>query len=318
MGKVKYVQKKDFKKRLKDVVNHWQLYVMALPAVVLLFMFAYLPMGGLVIAFKNYRFRDGILGSDWADPIYRNFQILFNNNAAAVNAMRNTILLNLLFIIVGTAFALVLTLTLNEIRHVLVKRVCQSITFLPHFISWVVVGVFASGFLAFETGVINRMLAALGFDRIGFYMEPSYWPAILLFIVIWRGAGLSAIIYLAAITGIDETFYEAARIDGGTRLQQIWYITLPLLRPTVIILTLLAVGRIMNADFGLFYNVTQNMPILHSTTDVLDTYIFRALRQTGNVAIASATGFFQSVVGFGMILLMNGIARRYERDSALF
>ena len=302
----------------KKIKNNWQLYLMALPAVVLLFLFAYLPMGGLVIAFKDYQFRNGIWGSDWMNPWYKNFEILFRNNANALNAIRNTVCLNLLFISVGTIFALGLALAFNEISGKWLKKICQSFSFLPYFISTVVVGIFVSGMLGYESGVINRIITALGGEKVAFYMNPTYWPLILLIVNIWKGAGYSAVVYLATISGIDETYYEAARIDGATRGQQIWYISLPLLKPTVIIMTLLAVGKIMNADFGLFYNVTGDMPTLYSTTDVLDTYIYRALRQTGDIGISSATGFFQSVVGFIMVMISNLVARKYEADAALF
>ncbi len=298
--------------------NNWQLYIMALPAMLLLFLFAYLPMGGLVIAFKDYKFKMGIWGSGWMDPWYKNFEILFRNNASAMSAIRNTVLLNLLFISCGTVFALTLSLALNEIAQKHVKKICQSLTFLPYFISTVVVGIFVTGMLGYESGVINRILVSFGSERVAFYMKPNYWPVILLIVNIWKGAGYSAVVYLAAISGIDESFYEAARIDGASRWQQVWYMTLPLLKPTIIIMTLLAVGRIMNADFGLFYNVTGDMPLLYPTTDVLDTYIYRALRKTGDIGISSATGFFQSVVGFIMVMGSNMVARKYEKDAALF
>ncbi len=300
------------------VRNSWQLYIMALPAMLLLFLFAYLPMGGLVIAFKDYQFKKGIWGSDWIHPWYRNFEILFRNNASAMSAIRNTVCLNLMFIICGTIFALALSLAINEITQKHVKKLCQSLTFLPYFISTVVVGIFVTGMLGYESGAINRFLISLGLERVAFYTEPSYWPVILLIVNIWKGAGYSAVVYLAGISGIDETYFEAAKIDGATRGQQIWYITLPLLKPTIIIMTLLAVGRIMNADFGLFYNVTGDMPLLYPTTDVLDTYIYRALRKMGDIGISSATGFFQSVVGFVMVMGSNLIARKYEKDAALF
>ena len=301
----------------RKMINSWQLYLMALPAMLLLFAFSYMPMGGIIIAFKNYRLRDGILGSKWQDPLFRNFSILFNN-PTALRALRNTILLNLLFITVGTIFALLLTLAINEIVQKRLKKLCQSLTFLPFFISTVVVGVFVSGMLGFEGGTINRLLISWGFDRINFFSSPALWPWILLIIKIWMGAGHTAVIYLATIAGIDETYYEAARLDGASRMQQIKHITLPLLKPTVIIMLLLAVGGIVKADFGFFYNITQDVPLLHSTTDVLDTFIFRALRTTGDIGISSAAGLFQSVVGLVMVLTMNYIARKYESDSALF
>jgi putative aldouronate transport system permease protein len=182
----------------------------------------------------------------------------------------------------------------------------------------VVVGVLVAGVLAYETGSLNGIFVSMGGTKVNFYMNASYWPAIMLIVNIWKGAGYSSIVYLAAISGIDDTYYEAAEIDGATRFQQTWHVTLPLLRPTVIILTILAVGRIMNADFGLFFNVTRDIGTLYPTMDVLDTYIYRALRRMGDVGISSATGFFQSVVAFVLVLISNKLANRIEEDSALF
>jgi putative aldouronate transport system permease protein len=302
---------------LVQIRNHAQLYLMALPAMALFFCFAYMPMVGLIIAFKRYTFDGGIFGSAWADPWYRNFMILFNN-PEAFRAMRKTLFLNALFISVGTIFALTLALSFNEIHSPFYKRVTQSITFLPFFISTVVVGVLVAGVLAFETGALNGIMTSLGRSKTNYYMTPSYWPAIMLIVNIWKGAGYSSIVYLAAISGIDTAFYEAAEIDGATHMQQIWHITLPLLRPTVIILTIMAVGKIMNADFGLFFNVTRDIPTLYPTTDVIDTYIYRALRKLGDIGMSSATGFFQSVVSFVLVLLSNKLANKIEEGSALF
>ncbi|MDD3279055.1 MAG: ABC transporter permease subunit [Lachnospiraceae bacterium] len=298
--------------------KNWQLYLMAAPAMLFLFLFSYLPLGGLVIAFKKYEFKKGIWGSSFLDPWYKNFEILFKNNDAAVSAIRNTIFLNFLFIVFGTIFAIALALSFNEIANKHLKKLTQSLSFLPYFISTVVVGIFVTGLLGFDNGVINRLITSFGGEKVAFYMNASYWPLILLIVNIWKGAGYSAVVYLATISGFDEAYYEAARIDGATRWQQIRYISLPLLKPTIIVLTLLSVGKIMNADFGLFYNVTGDMPTLYATTDVLDTYIFRALRQTGDIGVSSATGFFQSVIGFVMVVGSNWVARRYEKDSALF
>ena len=304
-------------KTLIGIKSDTQLYLMAIPAVVLFFCFAYWPLAGLILAFKRYTFDGGIFGSAWAQPWYRNFQILFNSSDA-FRSLRNTLFLNALFIFVGTAFALTLALSFNEIRNPMFKRITQSLTFLPFFISAVVVGVLVAGILAYETGSLNGLFTSLGRSKINFYMSPAYWPGIMLIVNIWKGAGYSAIVYLAAISGIDMTYYEAAEIDGANRLQQIWYVTLPLLRPTVIILTIMAVGRIMNADFGLFFNVTRDIPNLYPTVEVIDTYIYRALKKMGDIGISSATGFFQSVISFILVLLSNKLADKIEEGSALF
>ena len=317
VGKAKkYKPKKQpLKKRL---VRYWPLYLMLLPCIIYYALICYVPMAGSVLAFKDYSFKKGIWGSPWIDPIFKNFEILFKNNSAALQAIRNTVLLNLLFISVGTIFALALSLAFNEIQNKYLKKITQSFSFLPYFISTVVVGIFVSGLLGYDNGVINRIITAFGGEKVAFYMNAGYWPVILLIVNIWKGAGYSAVVYLATISGIDSSYYEAAKIDGATRWQQTWYISLPLLKPTVITLTLLSVGKIMNSDFGLFYNVTGDMPTLYATTDVIDTYIYRALRQMGDVGISSATGFFQSIVGFVLVLISNKLANMYESDAALF
>jgi putative aldouronate transport system permease protein len=310
--------RKVVKNFFKEFRENGELYIMALPAVVLLFLFSYLPMGGIIIAFKDFQFDKGIFGSPWMKPLFSNFELILHNNPQAFIALRNTLLLNGLFIIVGTIVALALALLFNEINNKYFKRITQSITFLPTFISWVVVGVFVTGLLSYDSGAINNILTTFGLSKADFYSNPSLWPGILLLVVIWKSAGYNAVVYLATISGIDSTYYEAAQIDGATRWQQTWYISLPLLRPTVIILTLLAVGRIMNADFGLFYNVIGNITNLYSTGDVLDTLIYRSLRVTGDIGIASATGFFQSTVSFVIVIVCNKFAQIFERDAAIF
>lgn len=311
------MNKKASRKLLVSLKNNWTLYLMAVPAVALLFCFAYLPMGGLLIAFKKYNFKLGILGSPFMDPWYKNFELLFSSSTA-FNALKNTIVLNALFIGVGTIFALVLALCFNEVTNKYLKKLTQSLSFLPYFISTVVVGIFVTGMLGFDNGVVNRIITSFGGERIAFYMEAKWWPWIMLIVNIWKGAGYNAVVYLATISGIDSSYYEAAKIDGATRWQQTKYISLPLLRPTVITMTLLAVGKIMNSDFGLFYNVTGDMPTLYATVDVIDTYIYRALRQLGDIGISSATSFFQSIVGFVLVLISNWAARKYEEGAALF
>ncbi|MCL2702799.1 MAG: ABC transporter permease subunit [Defluviitaleaceae bacterium] len=307
------------RKKIRRIFGDWQLYAMALPCVALLFAFAYMPMGGLILAFKRVTdFSVGIFRSPWADPWYRNFELLFRGNPAALSAMRNTLFMNFLFISVGTVFALALALSFNEIRRPFYKRLTQSISFLPYFISTVVIGIFVSGMLAFETGSVTNLIHSITGERIRFYMEPGYWPGIMLAVNIWRLGGFNAIIYLAAISGIDPQLYEAAEIDGASRMQQTWHVTLPLLVPTIIILTILAIGRIMNADFGLFFNVTRDVASLYPTMDVLDTYIYRALRRSGDIGISTATGFFQSVVSFALVIVSNKLANKIEKGSALF
>lgn len=295
----------------------YQLYLMALPAAVLFFIFSYLPMFGLVLAFKKYDYKLGIWGSNWADPWYSNFEIVFNNSSAR-NALQNTLIMNCLFIVFGTVAALTLALAFNEIVHTRFKKVTQSITFLPHFISPVVVGIFVAGMLNYENGSINSVLVSLGFEKVAFFTKAELWPAIMVIVNIWKGAGYSAIVYMAAMSGIDPSYYEAADIDGASRGRKMWSITLPLIRPTVVILTIMAVGKIMNSDFGMFFNVTGDSSLLYDTMDVLDTYIYRCLRQLGDIGISSATSFFQSVTGLILVLVSNKLANKVEEGSGLF
>lgn len=303
---------------LSRMGDHWQMYLMALPSVGLLLAFNYLPMFGTVIAFKRYKVKQGIWGSRWMDPIWRNFEILFRKNSAALGAIQNTLFLNFLFITVGTIFSVMLALMFNEINNKHYKKITQSLSFLPYFISTVVVGIFASSLLGFENGTINAIIASMGGDKINFYARPELWPMILLIVNVWKGAGYNSVVYLATISGIDSAYYEAAKIDGANKWDEIRYISLPLLLPTIIVLTLLAIGKIMNADFGLFYNVTADNPNLYATTDVLDTFIYRTLRKTGDVGISTATGLFQSSVSLVLVLVSNAVARRIDESSALF
>nr|WP_202866408.1 ABC transporter permease subunit [Cohnella sp. AR92] len=301
---------------LGEMSRNWSVYMMFLPVFLLLLLFNYLPMAGIVVAFKNYQFSDGLFGSEWAKPLLSNFEYLVNSDYA-FRAIRNTVLLNLLFIATGLLFEIGLALLLNEIRGKYFKKVAQSITFLPYFISWIVVGVFTYNLLT-DVGVVNSIIKLFGHEPIDFYNSPGLWPAILALIMRWKVTGYGSVIYLAALTGIDSSYYEAASIDGATRWQQMWYISLPLLRPTVIILTLLAVGRIMNADFGMFYSVVGSAATLYSTTDVVDTFVYRGLRLNGDVGMSAAAGFLQSTIAFVLVLGSNLIARRLDKDSALF
>jgi len=301
----------------RELIRNRTLLLMFLPVATLLLLFNYLPLAGLVIAFKNFDFQDGILGSAWAQPILNNFDYLLSSDSA-YRAMRNTILLNALFIVVGLAFEVGLALMLNELRNKYFKRITQSVTFLPFFISWIVVGVFAFNLLNYESGAINRFLEWMGFSRIDFYSEAGLWPAILAIAVRWKVTGYGTIIYLAALANVDNSYYEAAAIDGASRWQQTRYISIPMLKPTIMILTLLAVGRIMNADFGMFYAMVGDAALLFPTTDVIDTFVYRSLRKSGDIGMASAAGFTQSIVAFVLVLGSNYIARKVDRDSAIF
>ncbi len=281
----------------------------------MLFVFAYLPMVGLVIAFKDYRFADGILGSAWVG--FENFRFLFGADTA-LRATRNTLLMNALFIATSTIGSLGIALLMNEIYTSWTSKYYQTLLFFPHFISWIIVSYFVFGFLNGDTGIVNQWLATLGFEPINWYREAKYWPSILTATNLWNGVGFGSIVYLAGILGIDPSYFEAAKMDGANKWQQIRYITLPLLLPLVLILVLLAIGRIFNADFGLFYFVPRNTPQLYSTTDVIDTFVYRSLVQLGDISMAAAAGFYQSIVGLVLVVVANWLVRRVNRDYSLF
>lgn len=302
----------------KDLVINKQLYLMTLPTVCLMTVFAYMPMAGIIIAFKKFKFNKGIFRSEWMDPIFKNFEILVSSSDS-IRAVRNTFLLNTLFIITITICAVVLAIMLNEIRHNKFKKITQSLTFLPFFMSWIVIGQFAVTILSYNNGIINNFLVALGMkERISFYSKPEFWPAILAIVNIWKGVGYAAVVYLATLSSIDISYYEAAEIDGASRLQMIRYISIPMLRPAISILVLLAIGNIMRADFGMFFFVTHDISMLYPTSDVIDTFIFRGLRRTGNIGISSAAGFFQSVISFFLVIVSNHLVKKFDKDSALF
>lgn len=300
-----------------EMIKNGQLYLMALPAIVLLFLFNYFPLFGLILAFKNFKASKGIFGSDWAEPVFSNFQFLLSSSQA-IRAIRNTIFLNALFIVISTIFTVGFALLLNEIGSKRFKRLFQTLTFLPYFISWIVVGVFVYNLFNSEYGAVNGLLSSLGMDTVDWYSTPEVWPLILVLIHLWKGLGYGVVVYMAVLAGIDISFYEAAEIDGASRMQQMKYISLPMLKPTIIILTLLSLGKIMNADFGMFFATVGDASLLYSTTDVIDTFVYRGLRVTGDVGMSSAAGFFQSVISFILVVGSNLVVRKIDQDSALF
>jgi putative aldouronate transport system permease protein len=274
-------------------------------------------MAGIVIAFKDVNFAQGILQSDWIG--FANFEYLFKTSDAFI-ITRNTILYNLVFIVFGTILSLATAILLNEIKSKLLVKSYQSLITLPHLISMVIVSYLVFAFLDTETGFINRtILPLLGMEEgIMWYMEAKYWPYILSLVHFWKGVGYSSIVFFAALLGIDEEYYEAARLDGASRWQQIIHITLPMLTPIIILLTLLSVGRIFYSDFGLFYQVPMNSGSLFETTSTIDTYVFRGLMGSGDIGMSTAAGVYQSIVGFVLVILANYLVSRVSKDNALF
>ena len=291
------------------------LYIMVAPGFIYLLINNYIPMLGIVIAFKNLNFSKGILKSDWAG--LSNFEYLFKAPDAFL-ITRNTILYNVAFIVVNTVVAIVIAIILSEIRSKMKVKIFQSCVLIPSLISIIIVSYLAYAFLSGRTGFINGSLAAAGKDTISLYTEPKYWPAILIFINCWKGAGYSSIIYLAAILGIDQEMYEAAEIDGATRWNKIRFITLPMLKSTVITLTLMNVGRIFYSDFGLFYQVPMNSGALINATNTIDTYVYRGLIELGDISMSSAACVYQSLVGFVLVLTANWVTKKLSSENALF
>lgn len=291
-------------------------YLMALPGLVYLIVNNYIPMFGIVIAFKKLNFREGIWGSPWCG--FDNFRFLFASADAWV-ITRNTILYNLAFFLVGTVTAITMAILINEIQKKFAKKAYQSLILLPYLMSWVIVSYLAFAFLSTETGLFNKsILEPLGKEGINWYQEKKYWPFILVFVNVWKGVGYSMIIYLSSIVGISTDYFEAAKIDGASKWQQIKYITLPLLKPTVITLFILSVGQIFRSDFGLFYQMPRNSGALFPVTRTLDVYIYQALMKNHDYGMSGAASVYQAVVGFILILGANKLVKRYESGSALF
>lgn len=296
--------------------NLLPIYLMMLPGLIYLLINNYAPMFGLVIAFKRINWSKGILGSDWVG--FSNFEYLFASSEAWTMT-RNTIGYNLLFIVIGTTVAIMVAIFMNEITSKAANRIYQTLILLPYMISWVVCGYLVNALLSSETGLINLgILSKLGIEPIVWYQEKKYWPFIILIVHIWKSVGFSMVIYLASIVGISKEFYEAAKIDGAKKWKQIRYITIPLLKPTIITMLIMNVGSIFYSDFGLFYQIPRNSGALYDVTQTIDTYVYNALMQQGNIALSAAAGFYQSIVGFVLVIVANAVVRKYSRESALF
>lgn len=277
-------------------------------------------MAGTIISFKQYRYsKDGffasIMNSKWVG--LDNFKFLFSTSDAYI-ITRNTVLYNAAFIILGLILAVAMAIILVELTNRRLSKLFQTAMFMPYFLSWVIVGYFVFSFLSFDKGLMNKTLEWMGMERINWYSEPSKWPFILVLVNLWKGVGYSSVVYLAAIMGIDRSLYEAAMIDGAGKWKQITNITIPLLAPVISIMTLLAVGKIFYADFGLFYQVPRDSGLLYSMTNVIDTYVFRGLKVNGEIGMSTAAGLYQSFIGFLLVMLSNYIVRRKNKDNALF
>lgn len=310
------MQKTTSSKRWLMLKTYAPLYLLTIPGLLYLLINNYLPMFGLVIAFKDVNFSKGIFASDWIG--FSNFEYLFRSSDAYI-ITRNTILYNAVFIILNLVVAVGVAILLNEIRNKLMARFYQSIVLLPYLISMVIVSYLGYALLSMDNGFLNKtILPSLRMEGIAWYNVPEYWPYILTFVHTWKGAGFLCVVYLAAIIGIDQEYYEAATLDGASKWQQIRSITLPLITPVIIMMTLLAIGRIFYSDFGLFYQVPMDSGSLFNVTNVIDTYVYRGLMQLGDIGMSSAAGMYQSLVGFVLVLFSNYVVRKVNRDNALF
>lgn len=304
------------KKFGKTMKHFWPMYLMFLPGAIYLFVNSYIPMFGIQIAFRQYNAAKGIYGSPWCG--LKNFEFLTRTKDAWI-MIRNTVAYNIVFIILGTVLAVTTAIILNEIRNKAAKQAYQTIILIPFLISMVIVSYLAYAFLSTSNGFINNTLVKLfGITAVDWYNTPKYWPFILVIINIWKGLGYNMILYYATICGIDSTLYEAAVVDGATRWQKVVHVTLPGLKSTIIILTLMALGGIFRSDFGLFYQVPLNSGPLINVTQTIDTYVYRGLIQNNNVGMSSAAGLYQSVVGFILVITANAIVRKVDSDSSLF
>lgn len=303
------------KKTWKNIKRAFPLYIMVAPGFLYLLINNYVPMTGIIIAFKHLNFAKGILHSDWAG--LSNFKYLFKTPDAAL-ITRNTLLYNFAFIVVNTTVSILIAILLSELRSKTKVKIFQSAVLIPSLISIIIVSYLVYAFLSGRTGFVNGLLTSLGKENISFYTESKYWPFILIFVNCWKGAGYSSIIYLAAILGIDQEMYEAAEIDGATRWHKIKCITLPLLKSTVITMTLLSIGRIFYSDFGLFYQATGGIPAsLYNVASTFDTYIYKAIQSSAPIGKTAAASFFQSVCCCATILLTNWLVKKVDEDSAI-
>lgn len=292
-----------------------ELFVLSLPAIIYILVMSYLPMIGVIIAFKQYYDTSGVFGSPWVG--LQNFAFFFQSQEAW-SVTRNTILYNAAFIVFGTIFAVGLALVMYQVKSSKLLIVYQTVMLLPYFVSWIVVAYIVYGFLGQNYGLLNSVVSFLGMKPINWYQDPNYWPYILVLCNLWRNIGFSTLVYFAGIMGLDPTYFEAAVMDGATRWQIAWHITVPMISNLIMILFILAIGTIFNADFGLFYFVPNSSPFLLGVTDVINVYVYNALINVGNIGMAAAVGLYQSAVGFVLVIITNWIVRRISPEHSLF
>ena len=308
---------KQRKRRFADLREHKTYYIMLIPLVVFFTLFNYLPMAGLYNAFTDYDFSKGLFS-----PFVglKNFEFLFKGGWDSIvwKLTRNTLLYNVAFIVLGNICQIAMAVLLRELTFKKFMKTSQTLMFMPYFVSMVVVGSIVYNLFNYKYGVFNNVFTSLGFERFDFYQSPEVWPFIIVLIEIWKGLGYGTVIYLASIMGIDESVYEAAYVDGASKWQRIRYITLPLLKPTVIILVLFAIGGIMRGQFDLFWNIIGNNGLLLNATDIIDTYVYRSLTVNFSLGLGTAAGLYQSIFGLVLVVTVNAIVRKVDRENSLF
>ena len=303
------------KKKRKFTVDELQDYSLLILPLLLIFVFCYLPMFGIIIAFKDYRYDLGIFGSKWVG--FDNFKYFFQSDSF-LRITWNTLSMNFLFIVIGTAAAVIIAVLLFYLRSRKATKVYQTMMITPHFVSWVIAAYILYAFLSPKFGLLNVLLNKFGMDKIDWYADAKYWPVIFVIASVWKKIGMDSVMYYAALMGIDATMFEAAEIDGAGKVKTFFYIIVPSLVPIISILTIMSIGNIFRADFGLFYQLPRNIGVLYKTTDVIDTFIFRTMREIGDMGMSSAVGLLQSFVGLILVLFTNHVSKKINPDNALF
>ncbi len=297
---------------LKDTWKHRAYLVMALPAVLLLLFFNYVPMAGLVLAFKKFDYTKGIWGSPFVG--LDNFKFLFQSRGDFIRITRNTLMYYAIFTVLGTCLNIILAIAIDQYVFKRAGKFMQTIMIIPVFVSYAAVQFIVMAYISSGTGIINNLMGG----KVPFYRSPQYWPYILTIVKMWNSVGYGSVLYMSVLAGVDQSLYEAAKIDGANKWQQIRYITLPALIPMTTVMLLLSVGGIMRSDTGLFYQVTRNTGILFDTTQVIDSYVLNAIMKNSNFGFTAATTFFQSVVGLLLLLFANSVVRKINSEDALF
>ena len=301
---------------LKELKKNRGLYLMCIPALVFMFLFCYVPLCGLWMAFTDYNILDGIFGSKFVG--LQNFKYFFTGSTGmGPKVIYNTLYINFWGLVFGLIFPITIAICFNEIRGRILKKVTQSAMFFPYFLSWVVVGAIVYAFFSTSTGVVNGALTDLGMEPVRWYAEKKYWKTIIIIADIWKWCGYNSIVYMAAMTSFDKSLYEAASMDGANRFKQIWYITLPLIKPTAVILTLMSIGRIFFGDFGMIYGIVGNNSLLYDEVAVIDTNVYSAMRSLG-FSYTTAIGLFQSVMGLILVTISNKLAKKINDGEGLF